>query len=133
MPQISAGLALDASLPPPELVYPPSFPFRKTFWVSNAIWYSVLEFEVWTSYDTYAALADVRINGVTVGQIPPRSYAQNGTELAPVSILFPNGMLQVPGAWGRTGNNQLEILPPTSYDWLIVGRWRFHFHQILQP
>jgi hypothetical protein len=133
MPPFSAGLALDPYLTPPQLVYPPSFPFKKTFYVSNAIWYSVLEFDVWTSYETGPDLADVRINGVSVGRIPPRSYAQNGVELAPVAILFGNGMLKVLGAYGRTGNNELEIVPPTANDYLTVGNWRIHFHQHLEP
>lgn len=133
MPQYSAGLANDAMLPPPQLVFLPSFPFLKTFFVSNAIWYSVLELDVWTSYDTYANLADVQINGVSVGKIPPRSFAQNGSELAPISIQFGNGMLQVLGTFGRTGNNQLTIIPPTPNDYLIAGNWRIHYHQVLQP
>ena len=133
MTQFSAGLSM--GLPrAPELVYPPSFPFRKSFWVYNAIWYSTLEFDVFTSYDSYAgALADVRINGVSVGQIPPRGYTQTSGELAPVSFQFGNGMLQTIGAMGRTGTNQLEIVPAASYDWLVVGNWRFHYYQALPP
>jgi hypothetical protein len=124
-PQISAG---------PELVYLPSFPFRKTFWIFNAIWYSTLEFDVFTSYDSYAGpLADVRINGTIVGQIPPRGYTQTGGELAPVSFQFGNGMLQTIGTWGRTGYNQLEIVPGAAYDWLVAGNWRFHYYQSLPP
>jgi hypothetical protein len=133
MPQISAGLALEIPPRPPELVYPPSFPFRKSFWVYNAIWYSVLELDVFTSYDTWASLADVRINGVSIGKIPPRSSTQTGGELAPVSFLFANGMIQTIGSMGRTGFNQLEIAPPTPYDWLVVGNWRFHYYQSLPP
>ncbi len=133
MPQFSAGLALEVPPRPPELVYPPSFPFRKSFWVFNAIWYSALELDVFTSYDTWANLADVRINGVSIGKIPPRSWTQTGGELAHVSLHFANGMLQTIGTMGRTGANQLEIVPPTSYDYLIVGNWRFHYYQLLAP
>ena len=56
MTQFSAGLAMGIPGSPnlavstnPQLVYLPSFPFRKTFWVFNAIWYSTLEFDVFTS------------------------------------------------------------------------------------
>lgn len=133
MPQFSAGLALQVPPGPPELVYLPSFPFRKGFSVFNAIWYSVLEMEVFTSYDNWTSLADVQINGVSVGKIPPRSYAQAGGELSAVSFEFGNGMLQTIGAMGRTGSNTLEIIPPTSYDYLIVGNWRFHYYQVLGP
>jgi hypothetical protein len=133
MPQFSAGLALQ--MPPQlfsELVYPPSWPFNKVFWVFNAIWYSALQLDVLTSYDTWAALADIRINGQSIGSIPPRSWAQTGGELSPVSIHFANGMLQVPGSWGRTGNNTLQIVPPAGH-YLIVGNWRIHYYQMLQP
>jgi hypothetical protein len=133
VPQFSSGFALQIPPRPPELVYLPSFPFRKSFWVYNAIWYSSLEFDVFTSYDTYTNLADVRINGVSVGQIPPRSWTQTGGELAPISFQFGNGMLQTMGAMGRTGTNQLEIVPGASYDWLVVGNWRFHYYQLLPP
>lgn len=130
MPTFSAGLAL--GLPgAAELVYLPSFPFRKSFWVSNAIWYSVLELEVMTSYEGWTSLADVQVNGTSIGKIPPRSFAQTGGALAPVSFTFQNGVLETIGAMGRTGNNQLEIIPPTSYDYLIVGNWRFHYQQQL--
>jgi hypothetical protein len=133
MTQISSGFALEVPPRPPQLVYPPSFPFRKSFWVFNAIWYSSLEFDVFTSYDTWTSPAEVRINGVAVGKVPPRSWTQTGGELAPVSFQFGNGMLQTIGPMGRTGTNQLEIVPATSYDWLIVGNWRFHYHQALPP
>jgi hypothetical protein len=115
-------------------VYPPSFPFRKIFWVFNAIWYSTLEFDVFTSYDSYAGpLADIRINGVSVGKVPPRGFTQTGGELAPVSFQFGNGMLQTLGPMGRTGNNQFEIVPGGTYDYLVVGNWRFHYYQSLPP
>jgi hypothetical protein len=133
MTQFSAGLAMG---PPraPELVYLPSFPFSKTFWVFNAIWYSTLELDVFTSYDSYAGpLANIRINGVSIGQIPPRGFTQTSGELAPVSFQFGNGMLQTIGAMGRTGNNQFEIVPAAAYDWLVVGNWRFHYYQSLPP
>ena len=133
MPQFSAGLAMAIPPRPAELVYLPSFPFQKSFSVFNAIWYSVLEFEVFTSYDTWSALADVRINGVSIGKIPPRSWTQTGGELAPVSFQFQNGVLQTIGALGRTGANQLQIIPPTAYDYLVVANWRFHYYQILAP
>jgi hypothetical protein len=134
MTQISAGLAMFTPQRFPELVYPPSFPFRKNFFVFNAIWFSTLEFEVFTSYDSWTtALADVRINGVSVGQIPPRGYTQTGGELAPVSFQFGNGMLQTIGALGRTGSNLCEIVPAASYDYLIVGNWRMHYFQALPP
>lgn len=131
MPRVSAGLALDPLLPRPELVYPPWFRFRKSFWVSNAIWYSVLEFDVFTSYETWSSLAAVRINGLEIGRVPPRGYSQTGGELAPVAFLFANGMLQTVGAFGRTGTNTLEVVPPTDSDWMIVGNWRIHFQQFL--
>jgi hypothetical protein len=141
MAQISAGLATDLPPRPPEFVFlPPAgsgytpFPFQKNFHVWQAFGYSVLEFDVFTSYDTYASLADVRINGVSIGTIPPRSYAQTGGELAPLSILFANTLLKVQGGLGITGWNQLEIIPPTStYEWLVVGNWRFHYYQLLPP
>jgi len=133
MPQFSGGFAM--AIPPraPELVYPPSFPFRKSFTVFNAIWYSILEFDVFTSYDTWANLADIRINGNSIGKVPPRGWTQTGGELAAVSFPFQNGVLQTIGNFGRTGSNVLEIVPPTPYDYLVVGNWRFHYYQILQP
>jgi hypothetical protein len=139
---ISAGLATEVPPRPPEFVFlPPAgsgytpFPFKKEFFVWRAIAYSVLELDVFTSYDTYASLADVRINGVSIGTIPPRSYAQTGGELAPLSILFSNaGLLKAQVGLSITGLNQLEIIPPrTIYDWLVVGNWRFHYYQLLQP
>jgi len=42
-------------------------------------------------------------------------------------------MLQTIGTWGRTGNNQLEIVPGAAYDWLVAGNWRFHYYQSLPP
>jgi hypothetical protein len=72
---------------------------------------------------------------VSIGTIPPRSYAQTGGELAPLSILFANaGLLKAQVGLSITGLNQLEIIPPrTIYDWLVVGNWRFHYYQLLQP
>jgi hypothetical protein len=128
---LSSGLSL--ALPSqalPQLVYPPHFPFRKQFYVQNAVYYSVLVFDVFTSYDSYAGpLADVRINGNSIGRIPPRGYAQTSGELAPVSFHFQNGFLQTLGPSGRTGFNWLEIVPGASYDYLVVGNWRFHYQQ----
>jgi hypothetical protein len=72
MTQFTAGLSVGVPRPA-ELVYPPSFPFRKDFWVFNCIWHSTLVFDVFTSYDDYSGpLANVLINGVNVGKIPPR-------------------------------------------------------------
>jgi hypothetical protein len=132
MPQYSAGLAVEIPARPPQLVYPPSFPFKKLFAVYNAMSYSVLEFDVWTSYETWDNLADVRINGVSIGKIPPKGWAQNG--YGPVCFQFANVMFNthVPVAFGRTGFNEFEIIPPT-YDYLVVGNWRFHYYQLLQP
>jgi hypothetical protein len=128
-PQITAGLAMGTPRAP-ELVYLPSFPFNKSFFVFRAIWFSTLEFDVFTSYDSYASpLADIRINGVSVGQIPPRGNTQTGGELAPVSFQFGNGMLNTVGPGGRTGFNQFEIVPAGVYDYLVVGNWRFHYYQ----
>jgi hypothetical protein len=131
---ISSGLALALPGPGyPELVYPPYFPFRKQFGVEKATYYSVVVFDVFTSYDSYAGpLAEVRINGNVVGRIPPRGYTQTGGELAPVSFHFQNGFLNGVGPPGRTGNqNFLEIVPGTSYDYLVVGYWRVHYQQVV--
>ena len=129
----TAGLAM--GIPRlPELVSLPSFPFDKSFFVLRATWYSTLEFDVYTSYDSYVGpLADVRINGVSVGQVPPRGPAQTGGELAPVSFQFGNGMLKTLGPQGRTGFNKFEIVPATPYDYLVVGNWRFLYYQNLPP
>ena len=127
---ISAGV----SIPFPtrsELVFPPSFPFNKSFWVENAIWYSALELEVWTSYEAYGSLATVSVNNQKIGEIPPRSTPQNGNELAPVSIHFANGVLHMNQEGRRTGANTLQIVPPTSDAWLVVGNWRIHYYQSL--
>jgi hypothetical protein len=128
---LSSGLSLAIpSQAVPQLVYPPSFPFRAQFFVQNAVFYSVLVFDVFTSYDSYSGpLADVRINGNSIGRVPPRGWTQTGGELAPVSFHFQNGFLQTLGPGGRTGFNLLEIVPGTSYDYLVVGNWRFHYQQ----
>jgi hypothetical protein len=133
--QFTAGLAVGVPRPP-ELVYPPSFPFRKDFWVFNCIWHSTLVFDVFTSYEDYSGpLANVLINGVNVGKIAPRGWAQTGGELAPLAFQFGNGMINTvqPGGFGRTGWNILEVVPGTSYDYLVVGNWRFHYQQALPP
>jgi hypothetical protein len=117
---------------PATLVYPPSFPFRKTFWVSEAIWYSALEIEVITSYDTWASAADVRINGTSIGKIAPRPWSLTGGELSSMSIHFSSGLLpmvNIGGRLQRTGNSLLEIVPAAAYDYLIVGPWRVHYYQ----
>lgn len=128
---LSSGLSL--ALPSqavPQLVYPPYFPYRYQFYVEKAVYYSVLVFDVLTSYESYAGpLADVRINGNNIGQIPPRGWTQTSGELAPVSFHFQNGVLQTLGPGGRTGFNWLEIVPGTPYDYLLVGNWRFHYQQ----
>jgi hypothetical protein len=136
MAPFSAGLALEFPPSPPQFVYLPSFPFRKNLWVYQAIWFSSLEFDVFTSYDTWTTtLAEVQINGVLVGRIEPRGWAQGvGVLLSPISFQFGNGMLNK-DALGihRTGMNVLEIIPKASYDWLIVGNWRMHYQQDLAP
>ncbi len=125
---ISAGLWAQPSAS--ALVYPPSFPFKRSFWVQNAIWYSALELEVVTAYSSSAAAADVRINGQSVGKVPPRPWSPSA-QLSPVSLQFGNGMLQVLGSYGRTGTNELEVVPVSPADWLIVGNWRLHYFQHL--
>ena len=135
MTQFSSGLFVGGPRPP-ELVYPPSFPFRKNFWVYNLIWHFVLVFDVFTSYEDYSGpLADVLINGVNIGKISPRGWAQTGGELAPITFQYGAGMINtpMPGGLGRTGWNILEVVPGTSYDYLVVGNWRFHYQQALPP
>jgi hypothetical protein len=135
MPHVSSGLATAIPLPVPraELVQLPGFPFTKTFTVINAFVSALLEFDVFTSYDTRAGpMADVLINGVNIGQVPPNSFTQHAGELAPVSFQFEAAILRFPGAFGRTGPNQLEIVPP-PFDYLVVQNWRFHYWQISPP
>jgi hypothetical protein len=140
MPHVSSGMATEFPPGPTptiaQLVFLPSFPFKKNFLVFNAVVSTLLEFDVFTSYDTWAwPLADVRINGMSVGQIPPRSYTQTAGELAPVSFLF-NSTLLLPGGTppGTTSTNQFEIVPQgVNVDWLLVQNWRFHYWQISPP
>jgi hypothetical protein len=106
------------------------FPFTRDFFVFNAVASVLLEFDVFTSYDTPAGpMADVLINGVRVGQVPPNSFTQNADELATASFPFAASILRFPGAFGTTGRNQLEIVPP-PFDYLVVQNWRFHYWQL---
>jgi hypothetical protein len=133
MPHVSSGLATELPpLPTPSavLVQLPAFPFTRDFFVFNAAASVLLEFDVFTSYDTPAGpMADVLINGVRVGQVPPNSFTQNADELATVSFPFAAQSLRFPGAFGTTGRNQLEIVPP-PFDYLFVQNWRFHYWQL---
>jgi hypothetical protein len=137
MSHISSGLATQTPVPTtPEVVINPGFPYTKTFSVFNAIASAVLEFDVFTSYDTWSwPQADVRINGTSIGQIPPRSFTQTAGELAPVSFLFFTNVLLPGGALGRTSfNNRLEIVPQfPNVDWLVVNNWRIHYLQLSPP
>jgi hypothetical protein len=111
-----------------RLVYLPSFPFNDSFWVNNAIWYSVLELDALTSYDYSSpstTWSEVKINGVRIGLVTP-----SPEEYDHMSFHFPNGMLQTLGTYGRTGTNRLEIVPKGS-DYLFVNHWRIHFQQYL--
>lgn len=133
MQHVSSGLATE--LPPlpttsAVLVQPPMLPFTRDFFVFNAVASVLLEFDVFTSYETPAGpMADVLINGVRVGQVPPNSFKQNADELATVSFPFAASILRFPGAFGTTGRNQLEIVPP-PFDYLVVQNWRFHYWQL---
>jgi hypothetical protein len=136
MAHVSSGLAMALTPPTPrgELVIDPGYPYTKTFPVFNAVATSLLEFEVFTSYDSYYAIfADVRINGVSIGQIPPRGFTQFAGELATVSFLFESALFLAGGALGRTSfNNQLRIVPNPN-DYLVVQNWRIHYWQISPP
>jgi hypothetical protein len=133
MPHVSSGLATELPpLPTPSavLVQLPMFPFTRDFFVFNAVASVLLEFDVFTSYDTPAGpMADVLINGVRVGQVPPNSFTQNADELATASFPFAASILRFPGVFGTTGRNQLEIVPP-PLDYLVVQNWRFHYWQL---
>jgi hypothetical protein len=125
----TAGIAV--SVPPhvPQLVLPPSFPYRRKFLVVRCLSYSTLVFDVFTSYeDRSGPLANVTINGVSVGTIPPHGWTQTGGELAPVTLQFGNGMINTLGPGGRTGWNDLEVVPGPN-DWLVFGNWRIHYQQ----
>lgn len=117
-----------------QLVYPPWLTFRKEYWAHDTIGFSTLVFDVFTSYnDRTVPLADVRINGITIGQVPPRGTQQTGGELAPVAFQFANNILNYfdPPTPFRGGNsrNSFEIVPGSAYDYLYVGNWRVHFNQ----
>jgi hypothetical protein len=137
MPHVSSGLVTQSPVPAVgEIVINPGFPYSKLFTVFNAVASAVLEFDVFTSYDTWAwPLADIRINGTSIGQIPPRSYTQTAGELAPVSFLFNTTAFLPGGALGRTsGNNRLEIVPQfANVDYLVVNNWRIHYMQLSPP
>jgi hypothetical protein len=133
MSHVSSGLATELPpLPTPSavLVQLPMFPFTRNFFVFNAVASVLLEFDVVTSYDTPAGpMADVLINGVRVGQVPPNPFTQNADKLATASFPFDASILRFPGAFGTTGRNQLEIVPP-PFDYLVVQNWRFHYWQL---
>jgi len=100
--------------------------FIKTFAVSQAVYYSSLELDVLTGYDSYASSASVKVNGIKVGTIEPRPWSRYQDPQA-VVILFGNGVLN--GNYPHNGLNQLRIDPVSQSDWLVVGRWRLLYQR----
>jgi hypothetical protein len=86
---ITAGLWTS---PLPSALVSTSFPYSKSFFVYDRIWYSVLVMEVKTGYDQAARSMSVQINGTEVGKVFPRPWS-GGPNLEPISFTFPNGML----------------------------------------
>ena len=102
--------------------------FVKTFAVNQAIYYSSLELDVLTGYETYASSAVVKVNGYQVGTIEPRPWSRYQDPQAFV-LFFSNGVLN--GPYPHNGLNQLRIDPVSQADWLVVARWRLHYDRSL--
>jgi hypothetical protein len=100
--------------------------FSQSFYINDAHWYSILEIEVLTGYESYAASASVVIDNTTVGTIEPRPVSRY-QDLQSYSLLFGNGALS--GGSPYTGLHKLTIKPKTQFDWLIAGRWRIFYQR----
>jgi hypothetical protein len=121
---ITAGLW---TWPLPSALVSSSFPYSKSFFVYDRIWYSVLVMEVKTGYDQAAWSMSVQINGTEVGKVFPRPWP-GGPNLEPISFTFPNGMLNA-----NNVANQLTPIPAGNLpeDYLIIGNWYLHYFQFL--
>jgi hypothetical protein len=103
-----------------------SFPFARTFFVWERIWYSVLIMEIKTGYDQAARSMSVKINGTEIGKVFPRPWS-SGPYLEPISFTFANGLLN------NNASNQLTLTPAGNLpeDYLIIGNWYLHYFQFL--
>jgi hypothetical protein len=100
--------------------------FSKNFYVDQAIYYSILELEVLTAYEDFAASAVVLVNNQQVGTVEPRPLSRY-QDLQSYSVFFSNGTLS--GSAPHTGWNNLKINPVSQFDWLVVARWRIHYQR----
>jgi hypothetical protein len=94
--------------------------FTEHFYTDRAWLYMVLEIDVLTGYDQYAAAADVLVNGYSIGKIPPRPFPAY-TDTQRISFYFSGFWLLPPAP--HTGNQELRIVPNSSLDWVVVGNW----------
>ena len=86
---------------------------------------AVLVIETLTSYDTWSQAAPVFINNHQIGIVAPHTFLRYD-EYHVQSFPFASTMFA-----GPTSINVLRISPINSQDYVLVGSWRIHYHQIL--
>ena len=110
---------------------PNGFPYNKPFVVFNRIWYSVLVMEVLTSYSVYAPpLATVRINGNTIGEIPPLAWGTQVFGTFPQLTFNPGNLNDSAFGVPPYNLNYLSIVPPAN-EYIILGRAWLHYNQYI--
>jgi hypothetical protein len=86
---------------------------------------AVLVIETITSYDAWPQAAPVFINNQQIGIVDPHAYPQY-EEYHVLSLPFASTAFA-----GPTSINVLRITPITPQDYVLVGSWRIHYHQLL--